>query len=88
MLNLLERLFGRSTTSANHAKERLHLVLVHDRTDLSPDDLKSLKDRLIGVISEFVEIEADQTEIQIEVEGREQTLIANIPLKRPRLHRS
>lgn len=88
MPNLLQRLFGKSTTSANHAKERLHLVLIHDRTDLSPEDLKSLKDRLIAVISEYVEIDADQTEIQIELEGREQTLIANIPLKSPRLHRS
>lgn len=88
MPNLLERLFRKPAASANHAKERLHLVLIHDRTDLSPEDLKSLKDRLIAVISEYVDIDADQTEIQVEVQGREQTLIANIPLKSPRLRRS
>jgi len=88
MLKLFERLFEKSNNSANHAKERLHLVLIHDRTDLSPEALKSLKDRLIAVISEYVEIDAAQTEIQIEVEGREQTLIANIPLKSPRKRRS
>lgn len=87
MGSFLDRLFGKTTSSAVQAKERLHLVLVHDRTDLSPEDLKSLKDRLIQVISEYVEINTADTEIQIQVEGREQTLIANIPLQSPRLRR-
>ena len=37
--------------SASSAKERLQLVLVHDRTDLSPGQLESLKDDLIKAIS-------------------------------------
>lgn len=84
MASWVERILGKSSTSAVQAKERLHLVLVHDRTDLSPDDLKCLKDRLIQVISEYVDINPAETEVQIQVEGREQTLIANIPLKSPR----
>lgn len=84
MASFFERVFGKAPTSAVQAKERLHLVLVHDRTDLSPENLKSLKDRLIQVISEYVEINDTETEIQIQVEGRKQTLIANIPLKSPR----
>jgi cell division topological specificity factor len=87
MASLVEKLFGKSKASANHAKERLHLVLIHDRTDLSPEDLKQLKDRLIEVISDYVEIDASQTEIEIAVKGREQSLIANIPLKSPRKRR-
>lgn len=87
MSAFFDKLFGKSTHSADQAKERLHLVLIHDRTDLSPEDLKSLKDRLIEVISDYVEIDASQTEIQVEIEGREQTLIANIPLRSPRLGR-
>jgi len=87
MASLIGRLLGKSSTSAGQAKERLHLVLVHDRTDLSPENLKSLKDRLIQVISEYVEINDAETEIQIQGQGREQTLIANIPLKSPRRQR-
>jgi cell division topological specificity factor len=87
MASFIDRLFGRSGASAAQAKERLHLVLVHDRTDLNPDDLQSLKDRLIEVISEYVEIDAADTEIQVQVDGREQTLIANIPLRSPRRRR-
>lgn len=87
MGSFLQKLLGKKPQSADHAKERLHLVLIHDRTDLNPEDLKTLKDRLIQVISEYVEIDANETEIQIEVDGREQSLIANIPLKSPRLRR-
>ena len=49
MASFLERLTGKKTSSADQAKERLSLVLIHDRTDLSPEDLRSLKDRLIEV---------------------------------------
>lgn len=85
MAAFLDKVAGKKrTSSANKAKERLHLVLIHDRTDLSPEDLRSLKDRLIDVISDYVQIDTGHTEIQIETDGREQTLIANIPLKSPR----
>ncbi|NLN69742.1 MAG: cell division topological specificity factor MinE [Chloroflexi bacterium] len=87
MTSFIGRILKKPPSSALQAKERLHLVLVHDRTDLSSEDLKKLKDRLIQAISDFVEIDADETEIQIQVEGREQTLIANIPLRSPRRRR-
>ncbi len=84
MASLFDGLLGKRSSSADRAKERLHLVLIHDRTDLSHKDLESLKDRLIEVISEYVMIDTDQTEIQIQTDGREQTLIAHIPLQSPR----
>lgn len=87
MASLFEKVFGKQNSSANRAKERLHLVLIHDRMDITPEDLRQLKDRLIQVISDYVDIDAAQTEILIETEGREQSLIANIPLKSPRLRR-
>ena len=73
-------LFGRRK-SANSAKERLQLVLIHDRTDLTPGKLDSLKDELIAVISRYVEIDPLGLNIQVEHNGREQRLIADIPLK-------
>jgi len=87
MASLFKNLLRKKTSSADRAKERLHLVLIHDRTDLSPKALRLMKDRLIQVISEYVMIDADGTEIQIETDGREQTLIANIPLRSPRPRR-
>ncbi len=85
MASFFERIIGKSSSSADRAKERLHLVLIHDRTDLSNEDLQQMKDRLIQVISDYVDIDASQTEILIETDGREQSLIANIPIKRPKL---
>lgn len=87
MASLFEKVFGRTNSSADRAKERLHLVLIHDRMDLTPEDLSQLKDRLIQVISDYVDIDSAQTEIEIKTDGREQSLIANIPLRSPRKRR-
>ena len=50
--------WGRSNRqSATEAKERLKLVLIHDRTDLSQEELDTLKNELLAVISKHVEID-------------------------------
>jgi cell division topological specificity factor len=79
-MSFFERLFGRKN-SAESAKERLQLVLIHDRTDLTPAELDSLRDDLIATISRHVEIEAQSVKIGMEHDGRSQRLVADIPLK-------
>ncbi|MFM8370617.1 MAG: cell division topological specificity factor MinE [Chloroflexota bacterium] len=74
--------------SASNAKERLQLVLVHDRTDLTPGQLESLKDDLIKAISKYIEIDPEAVRIDLEKEGREQRLVADIPLKNSSRHRA
>jgi len=81
MATFLERVLGRDRKSANQAKERLKLVLIHDRTDLTPGALESLKDELITVISRYVEIDRSAVKIEMEQDGREQRLLADIPLR-------
>ena len=81
MSNFLDRLLGRNQKSAHQAKERMKLVLIHDRTDLSPGALEMLKDELITVISRHVEIEPGAVRIEMTHEGRQQRLIADIPLR-------
>jgi cell division topological specificity factor len=73
-------LFGRRK-SAHSAKERLQLVLIHDRTDLNPAELDSLKDDLIATISRHVEIEPSGVRISVAQDGRSQRLMADIPLR-------
>lgn len=87
MNNWLDRLFNREPKSATQAKERLKLVLIHDRTDLSSGSLDALKDELIEVISRYVDIDPDAVHIQMAQEGREQRLIADIPLRPARRRR-
>ncbi len=81
MAEWMNRFLGKEATSANQAKERLQLVLIHDRTDLSPARLEVLKDELIEVISHHIEIEPQSIHIEITHDGTKQRLIADIPLR-------
>lgn len=78
-MSFLDRLFGKK--SAHSAKERLQLVLIHDRTDLTPATLDALKDDLIRAISRHIAIDPDSVRIEVEHEGRSQKLVADIPLR-------
>ena len=80
MADWFSRITGRAS-SADAAKERLKLVLIHDRTDINPDVMEKLKDELLRVISHHVEIEPNSVKITMMHEGREQRLIADIQLK-------
>ncbi len=81
MSSFFDKLFGRSDNqSAQTAKERLQLVLIHDRTDISPAVLEQLKDEIIAVISKHVEIDREHVEINLTQNQRENKLVANIPL--------
>lgn len=86
-MSFFERLFGRKN-SANSAKERLQFVLIHDRTDLTPAELDSLKDDLIATISRHVEIDPEAMQIGVEHDGRSQRLVADIPIKSAARRRS
>jgi cell division topological specificity factor len=79
-MGFLDRLFGKKA-SADSAKERLQLVLIHDRTDLTPAELDSLRDDLIATISRHVEIDVQSMQIGVEHDGRSQRLVADIPIK-------
>jgi cell division topological specificity factor len=79
-MSFFDRLFGKKN-SANSAKERLQFVLIHDRTDLTPAELDSLKDDLIATISRHVDIDPDAMQFGVEHDGRSQRLVADIPIK-------
>lgn len=74
--------------SAESAKERLQLVLVHDRTDLTTTQLEALKDDLLRAISQYIDIDREAVQIGLERDGRSQRLVADIPLRNASRHRS
>lgn len=77
-MNFLQRLLGqKEPPSGQVAKERLKLVLVHDRVRMSPQMLQTLKDELIAVISRHLDV--DQAGVQITI-GEGNRLVADIPL--------
>ena len=85
-MRVLERLMGRRDrySSGEVAKERLRLVLAHDRSDISPALLDTLKDEIVTVISRHVAIDADSVQVNISQSARETRLVADIPLSSKR----
>ena len=87
-MKILERLRkGRKTSSGKVAKERLRLVLAHDRAHISPGLLDTLKDEIISVISRHIDIDADSVQVTISQSARESRLVADIPLSAGRKRR-
>lgn len=76
----LRALFGRGG-SREQAKERLRLVLIHDRTSLAPETMAELKERLLEVIGEFLVVDKEKLEMGLEKSEDEAALIASIPIK-------
>lgn len=72
--------------SKNTAKERLKLVLVHDRSDMSPKFLEMVEGDIIRVIKEYAEIDEKELDIKLTRMRRESdnmpmsALVANIPI--------
>ena len=83
-MGFLDSLFGRrQPTSREVAKERLQLVLVHDRIKISPALLDQMKDELITVISRYVEMEHNGVEVTFTQGRRESRMVADIPVVGP-----
>ncbi|NLA85565.1 MAG: cell division topological specificity factor MinE [Clostridiales bacterium] len=73
--------------SKDIAKERLKLILIHDRANVSPKFLDMIKGDIIKVISNYMEIDEAGMDIKLSRIERENdnyssALIANIPIKR------
>jgi cell division topological specificity factor len=84
-MGFLDRLLGRrDTTSSDVAKDRLVMVLVHDRAKITPGMLEQMKDEMISVISRYIQIEAEGVEVSFTQDGRESRLVANIPVAGPK----
>lgn len=85
-MDLLKFFSKNNDNSKNIAKERLKLVLIHDRADLSPKLLDMIKSDIIRVISEYVEIDEQGLDIKLTRTTRDidnapiPALVANIPI--------
>jgi cell division topological specificity factor len=87
MFDWLERVLGQKERSADQAKQRLKLVLIHDRVDFAPGQMEKMKNELLQVISKYIEIDPNSVNISMMQEGREQRLVADIALKASARHR-
>lgn len=83
-------LFNRKKKSSNNAKDRLKLVLIHDRANCNTELLEMMKQEIIQVINRYMEIDEQGLEINLGTTSSEYengivpALYANIPIKNMR----
>lgn len=79
-MSWLEKLFGQREKSGAVAKQRLQMVLIHDRSDLSPGLLELIKDDIIEVIAKRLEINRENVVVNLERTEKDSMLVAEVPL--------
>lgn len=82
MANLIDQLFGKKKPSSSQvARDRLQLVLMHDRSDLSQSQVDAMKDEILKVIAKYVEFDPEAVEIDLKTNDRQTLLRAEIPIQ-------
>ncbi|HJF85784.1 cell division topological specificity factor MinE [Megamonas hypermegale] len=83
MFDAVMKLLNRNRkTSKEIAKDRLKVVLIHDRANISPEIMQAIKNDIIEVISHYVDIDKKEMEISLENDSESVALLANIPITR------
>ena len=80
--DLIDKLLGRQASSANTARQRLQLVLAHDRSDLNPELVEKMRREILEVVARYVEIDLEQGDVSLETEDRVTALVATLPIRR------
>ena len=80
-MDFLRKLFGGGNEgSGQKARDRLKIVLIHDRTDISPQLLNNLRDEIVTVLTKYMEIDREKIEIDLDRDEQAVALVANIPV--------
>jgi cell division topological specificity factor len=83
MASLLSFLLGEKKKSASIAKERLQIILAHERTGgrHEPDYLPALQKDLIAVISKYIRI--DPNDIKVNLERQDNLDVLEVKIELP-----
>lgn len=83
-INLIDRLLGREKAEAsrNVAKDRLRLVLMHDRADIPGTMMEAIRTEMVAVLGKYVEFDTEALDVALEKDDGSIGLVLNIPIKR------
>ncbi|MBQ2615340.1 MAG: cell division topological specificity factor MinE [Synergistaceae bacterium] len=82
-MDFLKKIFGGGNDgSGQKAKDRLKIVLIHDRTDISPQLLDNLRDEIVDILAKYMDIDTQKIEINLDHDDDAVALVANIPILR------
>ena len=86
LCNRLLSLFKQTETKEENAKDvacnRLRVVLMQDRTNLTPELLQRMRKELVELLSKYVEMDKDALELNFDQEGDQMALMLSIPVIR------
>lgn len=86
LCNRLLNLFKQTETKEENAKDvacnRLRVVLMQDRTNLTPELLQRMRKELIELLSKYVEMDNDALELNFDQEDGQMALMLSIPVIR------
>lgn len=86
MTGILERLFGRKKATASVAKERLQIVLAHERASRSaPDFLPLLQREVLAVVAKYLDVDDDMIKVHLEKSGETSVLEINVEMDKARI---
>jgi cell division topological specificity factor len=87
MMRLLDLLFPERRNSAGIAKDRLKIVLAHERASRdAPDFLPTLQKELLQVVGRFVDIRDDMLRINVGRSGDTSLLEINVEIDRAKVN--
>lgn len=81
-MKLIDRILGRKKTSASVAKERLQIIISHERSkpDTDPDYLLLIQQEILEVVAKYVKVDKDQVKVQLERDGDSSVIELNVTL--------
>ena len=84
-MNFLSFFLGEKKRTASVAKERLQIILAHERNGrtASPTYLPDLQKELLAVISKYVSVDLDDIKVLLERQGDLEVLEVKIELPDP-----
>ncbi len=86
-MSLLDILFGKKKSTASVAKERLQIILAHERATLengdeseTPEWLPKLQQELMDVIAKYIKVDPDALKVNLEKRDNLELLEINVTL--------
>jgi cell division topological specificity factor len=84
-MSFFKNLTNNRPTPKEVAKDRLKLILIHDRGEIAPEIIEKIREEILEVISKYIDIQVDDVEISVNKSDDQgentSALIANIPIK-------
>lgn len=82
VLSLFRQTESEEESAKNVACNRLRVVLMQDRTNLTPELLQRMRKELVELLSKYVEMDKDALELNFDQEGDQMALMLSIPVIR------